>query len=197
VSSQSQLILFDLGGVLASLGRPAEQMELGYSDRDFWSVWLGSTTVAQLETGAMHETEFFERFPAELELDESAQAFRRRFLRWRLQLFPGIAEMLSQISETRRIALLSNTNPIHWRMVDPDGDLRQRFDHVFLSYEIGFAKPHRDIFDYVLNALPDNATDLVFLDDTIKNVEGAARCGIHSIHVTGPEGARHALGLGE
>lgn len=194
--SQAQLIVFDLGGVLASLGRPAEQMGLGMSNDDFWSVWLGSNTVAELETGVIEATEFLERFPSELGLHEPGQEFHQRFQRWQLELFPGVIEMLQQLGERHDIALLSNTNPIHWNMVDPDGRLRQLFNHIFLSFEIGLAKPHRDIFDHALRAVPNRPGEIIFLDDTEKNVQAATKMGIHSMQVAGVEGIRRALELG-
>lgn len=194
---RTELIVFDLGGVLASLGHPAEQMQLGMSEDEFWSVWLASATVATLETGGMAEHEFFARFPAELGLPDSGRDFRRRFQRWRLELFPGVTEWLRQLGERYRIALLSNTNPIHWQMVDPDGGFRPLFDHVFLSYEIGRAKPAPAIFEHVLECVPHDPGAIVFLDDTASNVAAAATHGIRSVQVTGPGGARHALGLQE
>ena len=194
---RAQLIVFDLGGVLASLGRPAERMRLDTSDQEFWSVWLGSKTVAAFETGAMEEAEFVERFPAELGLADSGQEFRRRLMRWRLNLFPGVIEMLSRLSETHSLALLSNTNAIHWNMVNPDGRFRRLFDHVFLSFEIGLAKPHREVFEHVIQTVPHSASDTVFLDDTANNVEAAATFGIQSKRVAGIDGSRRALGLGE
>ena len=194
---RAQLIVFDLGGVLASLGRPAEQMELGMSDEAFWSFWLNSATVTALETGAITETEFFERFPGELGVSESGREFRQRFLRWRLALFPGVVDMLRDIGETHKVALLSNTNPIHWNMIDSDGSFRQLFDHVFLSFEIGLAKPHREVFEHVIQTVPHSASDTVFLDDTANNVEAAATFGIQSKRVAGIDGSRRALGLGE
>jgi putative hydrolase of the HAD superfamily len=192
-----KLIVFDLGGVLASLGRPAEQMGLDGSDQEFWSIWLGSKTVAAFETGAMEEAEFVERFPAELGLADSGEDFRRRLTRWRLELFPGASEMLSRLGETHSVALLSNTNAIHWNMVNPDGRFRRLFDHVFLSFEIGLAKPHRDIFAHVIQTVPYTASDTVFLDDTASNVEAAATFGIQSKRVAGIDESRRALGLGE
>ena len=192
----AKLIVFDLGGVLASLGRPAEQMGLDRSDQEFWSAWLNSETVTAFETGAIEEAEFVGRFPAELGLADSGAEFRRRLMRWRLQLFPGVNEVLSRLGKTHSVALLSNTNSIHWKMVNPDGQFRRLFDAVFLSFEIGHAKPQRGIFDYLLNAVPNDPGEIIFLDDTEINVAAAARLGIPSQRVTGIDGARRALGIG-
>ena len=192
--SQARLVIFDLGGVLASLGRPAAQMGLQLSNDEFWSVWLGSGTVFALETGAIEEAEFFERFPAELGLTDPSQEFQQRFQRWQLELFPGVVEMLQELGETHDVALLSNTNSIHWNLIDPYGQVRQLFDHVFLSFEIGHLKPHRDIFEYVLQSVPNARDEIVFLDDTEKNVAAAASMGIHSLQVSGPQGIDKALG---
>lgn len=170
-------------------------MDLGMSDRDFWSVWLDSDTVVALETGGIAEAEFFERFPAELKLADSSREFQQRFQRWQLELFPGVVEMLQKLGKTHNVALLSNTNSIHWNLIDPDGLLRQLFDHVFLSFEIGHLKPHRDIFEHVLRTVPNARDEIVFLDDTEKNVAAAASMGIHALRVIGPDGIRRALKL--
>jgi putative hydrolase of the HAD superfamily len=175
---QTRLILFDLGGVLADLGSPAEQMGLAMSEDAFWSTWIDSSAARKFETGRIREPEFLALFAAELGLRESTEAFRRRFARWQLGLFPGAVATVAALRETCAVALLSNTNSIHWQMIQRQALRRESFDYVFLSYETGRSKPHRAAFEQVLSEVPARAGEIVFLDDSPRNVAAAAELGI-------------------
>ena len=56
------------------------------------------------------------------------------------------------------------------------------YDEFYKSYEIGHNKPDKEIYEYVINDLGVNPSDIVFFDDRMENVEGAkeleidARC---------------------
>ena len=44
-------------------------------------------------------------------------------------------------------------------------------------------KPNRDFFHYILNKFQIEPHELLFLDDSERNVEGAKALGIHTIKV--------------
>jgi putative hydrolase of the HAD superfamily len=78
-----------------------------------------------------------------------------------------------------------------WRELVPLADL---FDVVVDSSEVGMRKPNPAIYHHALELLggvpPDRA---VFLDDSVGNVDGARRAGLHAIHVANPEDALREL----
>jgi putative hydrolase of the HAD superfamily len=99
---------------------------------------------------------------------------------------PRHQQLARQISAQRPIALVSNINPAH------DQTIRERFPHVyqlfdpkrlFLSHEIGMIKPDRAIFEHVEKQLGAKGPDILFVDDTEKNVEAAAQLGWRTIHL--------------
>ena len=55
------------------------------------------------------------------------------------------------------------------------------FDSVFCSAEIGYKKPDRVFFTYILEHLDADPSDVWYFDDTIENIESARHVGINSI----------------
>ena len=192
MSSQPKIILFDLGGVLADLGDPAESMELNISQSEFWSIWLNSTAVAQFETGKITTPEFIPQIANELGVAEPEE-FESRFRNWRLTIFAGAEELLSEAADGRNLALLSNTNAVHWEQISESTNAFDRFTQLFLSFKNGYYKPDIRTFEYVVAELRCAPADILFLDDTEANVVSARRAGIDARQVSGIASVRSAL----
>ena len=187
-----KLLLFDLGGVLADLSNPVETMALPMALEEFWPLWLSSPNVRAFETGALSVDEFCRRFGSELGLAD--QAFdEERLQRWRPALYPGVEDLLRTVARRNPIALLSNTNSVHWRHVASDTDVFTHFDGTYLSYEIGLHKPEPDAFRHVLEDLGLRPGDIAFFDDSKKNVAAANALGIDAHCVAGPAELETAL----
>lgn len=89
--------------------------------------------------------------------------------------------------EGRRVSLLSNTNPfmMQWAMSEKFSDdghsLDYYFDAMYLSYREQLMKPGEAIFLRMLqgeNALPN---EVLFIDDSPRNVATARSLGIHTM----------------
>lgn len=91
------------------------------------------------------------------------------------------------------IGMISNMVPAwdeHWRrMVDPAAT----FDGVLLSFQAGYRKPAREIFDMALARSGTTAEHALFIDDQPKNCDGARAAGWRAIHFTGAAAAIEAL----
>lgn len=61
------------------------------------------------------------------------------------------------------------------------------FDGSILSYKLGMGKPHKDIYFYALKVAKTRADQALFIDDLLKNVEGAKAVGMHAVHFTSEE----------
>jgi putative hydrolase of the HAD superfamily len=102
-------------------------------------------------------------------------------------------DLVSTLKQSYQVGVLSNTNEIHieavYRMLEQDFGMKrfeQLFDRVFYSHEMGLAKPSQEIYHKMLEELGTSAERVVFFDDLVANVEGAASVGIQAVHVTGP-----------
>ena len=186
------VLLLDLGGVLADLGDPVAAMGLDMTLADFWKTWTSSAVVQALETGRIDEAEFLRKIPAVLGCTDGSP-FADRFHAWQLQLFPGVSDLIQAAQQQYRVALLSNTNKIHWRQVTKASGLFDEFEHVFLSYETGYYKPEPAAFHDVTEFFDCAPGDIVFLDDSEPNVAAARDLGVDARLVAGVNELRQQL----
>lgn len=180
-----KLILFDLGRVLADLGSPTTQMRLPTSDEQFWALWLSLPIVRSFERGDIRSEEFLAILARELRIIEDPIVFQQRFLDWHPRLYPTVKHLISLLVSECRLALLSNTNILHWDLIHNQTSVFQHFDHLFLSYEIRYCKPEIGAFEFVLDNVSISPSDILFLDDMEQNVVVANRLGIRAIQVNG------------
>jgi HAD superfamily hydrolase (TIGR01509 family) len=95
-----------------------------------------------------------------------------------------------------RLVLVSNTDVRRFSFVKQRFPEVLVFDQYVLSYELGFMKPHPEIYRRALEAAQASAGESVFIDDLQENIEGAARVGIQGIlyePVTDLEGRLNGL----
>ncbi|MBQ9363462.1 MAG: HAD family phosphatase [Bacteroidaceae bacterium] len=82
-----------------------------------------------------------------------------------------------------KLCLLSNTNEAHWQRISQDcfpQPPAHYFDHLFLSQEMGLAKPDPLIFQTVLQQIDAQPQECLFIDDAQVNCDAAAALGIHT-----------------
>lgn len=188
----SKIILFDLGGVLVDLGDPVAEIGLSLSSDEFWKLWLSSPIVRGFETGRVSTTEFTARFGKVLGFG-NPQEFERRIRRWKLPLFDGAEAYLQELGDRAEIALLSNTNAIHWQHVLSQTDVFGGFENLFLSFETGHAKPDVTAFRDVIEHFDCAPDDVVFVDDSPANIAAATEFGFDAHQTAGIDAAKQVV----
>jgi len=192
-AGKHSIILFDLGGVLLHLADTGSNFGVEGEERQFHRSWLLSPSVREFERGAISAEEFARRIVPELHLPYEWPEFLQRFDRWPEKLYPGVTQLLAQVGEYRRVALLSNTNAIHWGRRDIAGVLEPFFDHTFLSFRTGLLKPDSDAFLQVSRHYDCRPDDILFLDDNPLNIDAANAVGIRAYLARGMQDVRNVL----
>jgi putative hydrolase of the HAD superfamily len=86
-----------------------------------------------------------------------------------------------------KTAILSNGVPEVMARVRVDRPLAEIFDVVVVSYELGHAKPDREIYEATLSKLGVVPQDALFVDDRRENIVAADELGLRTFHFTGDD----------
>lgn len=189
MSCLPQILLFDLGGVLIDLNWVSSARRLfgaEESESELKKRWINLSAVREYESGRADFDQFYKLFIAETSSDICIAEFRREFAGIIGPEKPGCCEMLRTLSNSYRLAMLSNTNRIHVDMLRKSSELFSLFQDLFFSYELGMAKPDSEIFHEVCRKLGCQAEQVIFFDDSQINVDAASECGMKSFRVDGP-----------
>lgn len=118
--------------------------------------------------------------------------------RW-MEMFDGYVdgtpELIEQLDRCSvPLFALSNMPAETWPLMEENFPLLQRFSSIVVSGEIGLVKPGADIFYYTLGLMGEvTPEEVLFIDDSLPNVEAAAALGFQTHHFAGAAGLEHAL----
>lgn len=188
-------VLFDVGGVLVALdGVPFMAKLLGVEPQHevLHAKWLSSPSVVAHETGKIDAATFARGVVEDLDLPVSAEFFLQGFCDWPTGLLPGARQLLEDIPEHYHVAALSNTSAVHWHRIQGMGFV-DLFDQTFLSHQIGCLKPSAEAYQVALDRMGLRSSAVLFLDDNTRNVDAAARVGMHAHLARRPSEARLVL----
>jgi HAD superfamily hydrolase (TIGR01509 family) len=88
---------------------------------------------------------------------------------------------LKILGKKYRLGIFSNALPsrrVHELKI---GNLYKYFDHIFISKEIGLEKPDPKAYEYVLSEIGVGGDKIMFVDDKIEYLKGAAAAGIDNL----------------
>jgi putative hydrolase of the HAD superfamily len=178
-------IFFDLGKVLIHFdfrrGYQALEGHTTLPAAELPRRLAGSGLVEQLETGQIESHDFFLRIASLLELRLDYDEFRRL---WSC-IFTDILipeSMLETLAARYRLILISNTNALHYEVLERRyGHLLRHFHHRVLSHEVRAMKPDARIFQAALNVAGCRPEECFYTDDILSFVEAARALGIDAV----------------
>lgn len=193
VPKNIKTVIFDLGGVLFDIDYSLTQkafIALGATDFDrIYSQQVQHGVFDDFEKGNMPPAKFraevLKWLPdtiTEAQVDKAWNALLIGFPKEKV-------ELVKRLRSRYNVLLLSNTNQIHLpavlQMMDEahgPGIMQQMFHKEYYSCNMGMRKPDAEIFEHVLRENKLDPSTTVFIDDILKNVEGAASIGIQTLH---------------
>jgi putative hydrolase of the HAD superfamily len=187
-------IIFDFGGVICNIDVKLTEkafMDLGLKKFDTGrSISDSAGLFEDIETGATSSQHFrdeLKKFFVTPVTDDQIDGAWNALL---LDIPEPRIRLLEEVRKHYRIFLLSNTNEIHYlcylerfRKQFGYADFDALFEKAWFSYRIGLKKPSLEIFRYVLEHSHLDPSETLFIDDTLKHVEGARNAGIHAYHL--------------
>jgi putative hydrolase of the HAD superfamily len=123
------------------------------------------------------------------EMDKAATYCDRVALEYRPPVVPGIKEVLEELTDIYKLAIICNTG---WhsgetvRQLLEGYDFPKFFSHLTFSDGAGIAKPHKQIFEYTLDKLGFRTEDAVHIGDSeYSDIVGAKEANMKAILFTG------------
>lgn len=193
-------LLFDFGGVIVGINKEnaiKRFKEIGVENiEDFLGEFRQKGIFLEIEEGKISRQEFYDEFRklagkniSDADIDSGWLAFLTNIPSYKL-------ELLKELRKQYNVYLLSNTNPIIMEWAHSPGFsntgeiLSDFFDKMFLSYEIGHAKPERASFEAVIDGANLDPAETLFLDDGQSNLDEAQKLGFKTYLVDQNEDLR-------
>jgi len=167
--------VFDADGVFLRSVRPADYLEQRYGlTRDKMAPFLNE--IRGCLTGQADMKEILPTFLQQWGVTESVDEFLDEAFNSGSDIDHKVAAIIATL-RARGITCCLATNQDRHRMAHLDRHMRIReyFDRVYVSCEMGVKKPDHDFYDRVSKKWP--GLKLVFWDDRPENVYAAEACG--------------------
>lgn len=178
-------VIFDLGGVIVPLDfkRGYSMMErvCGYPAAEIPLRLRSTDLVTRFESGQLEAREFVREISKVLELRLNYEEFCEL---WSSIFLPHTLvseELLERIRQRNRLLLLSNTNSIHFEMIERNYPILRHFHEYVLSYRVGALKPSSKIYREAIARAGCRPEECFFTDDIPAYVEGARKEGIDAV----------------
>jgi glucose-1-phosphatase len=153
----------------------------------------------QHERGEIETAAYFASLRSSLGVDLDDARLREGWNVVFVEEMPGIRELLARIAPKIPLYAFTNSNPAHAaQYLVRFARVLGHFRKVFASYEMGLRKPEPAAFAHIVQEIGVPAPRILFLDDTLGNVDAARACGLQAVHVASDETVRDtvaALGL--
>lgn len=184
----SQAVLLDLGNVVLGVDfrnvfRYWAQAAAVDEDR-FHEYWRMDAAYQAHEKGELDFVDYAEHLASLFDVDLSPDQWLAGWNAIWTQPFDEVINLLPQIAARYPLYCFTNTNDahtVHWR--HHYAHAISHFQHIFVSSEIGARKPDVSAFHQVCAEIGLPPSGVVFLDDTLDNVNGAHDAGLQAHHV--------------
>jgi len=184
--SHIQAVFWDLGGVIIRTEdrtrRAVWEARLGLPPRELDQIVFAGEMGRKAAVGQAGAEDVWTWVGERLGLDpEQRESLRQDF--WRGEdLDLELVEYIRRLRPTYRTGMISNAWPEIREQIENEWRIADAFDQLIISAEVGLAKPDPRIYQLALEGLGVQASQAIFVDDFIENLEAASALGMHPVH---------------
>ncbi len=188
-------IVFDVGAVLIEIDLEAPVVALAKLTgieqsriKEFFSENFHLTgspwTHESYQTGKINTVEYLEILRTYLENKVTESDLKEAIYLVLGKEKEDVLQMLKELAKNYKIACFSNTTPLHWDKLKTYCNFYQHLKGECTSFGVGEVKPRSQAYIEMLKALGASADQVIFIDDSKRNVEAAEKLGIAAVHFT-------------
>ena len=185
-------IIFDMGGVLVDLDveacRRAYKEGLEFHEIDQILDPCHQTGVlGEMEIGHITRDEFIDYVIAHSRPGVTEEDVDHALHQILVSIAPYKIALLRKLSEKYDIYMLSNNNPIATKRAEEmfrEGGftMENDFKKCYISYQMKMLKPSADFYTAVIEDIALPAEEMLFIDDSQKNVDAAIDAGLPAVY---------------
>lgn len=190
-TNKIKALIFDMGGVLVDLDiegcKRAFKEYIGYHKIDeIIDPCHQKGIYGDLEEGMLTGDEFRKIVLTDSRPGALAEDVDRAMWHILIGIEPYKVQMLKRLSESYDLYLLSNNNPVCLPRAkaifnEAGIPLDKIFRKCFYSFEMKALKPSEAFYRAVVSEIGIPAEDMLFIDDSQKNVDGAVAAGLPAV----------------
>jgi 2-haloacid dehalogenase len=192
-------LVFDLFGVLISFDNEQVYARLAAhceNPKQAFTRMTGLMARKEIITGKRTLSEIHQELVDTHGMTLGFAAFQSAWLEPYHAPMVGMRELVADLSARYRLVLLSNIDGYYWSVVRDSQPELKHFSSLFLSFELGLAKPDPEIFRQVCERSQTRPERCYFVDDTRANVDAALALGFNAHWFRGVSGLIAELGAG-
>ena len=184
-----KVVIFDLGGVLVRTEFPQVrhrlEKQLGLEPRTLDRVIWGGEDWELAQTGDITYEEYWTRVGATLGFStpQEISDFRREYFSGD-RVDQELVDLIRELRHRYRIGLLSNAPDKLDTWLEDNWGIKQLFDAIVFSAQVGMVKPDPRMFHLILDQLGVLPEEALFIDDYPRNIDAALGLGMKAIRFT-------------
>ena len=195
--NSNRAIVFDLGGVLIDWD-PRHMYRKLFDDESEMERFLTDVTTLEWnraqDAGRRWEDGIAVLSAQHPDLADLIAAY---YARWEEMLggpITGTVDILARLRAAgQEIHALTNWSAQTFPIARERYEFLDWFQHIVVSGEEHLVKPDPRLFGVLLDRIGHDASNCIFIDDSVSNVEAAARLGFDAIRFENPQHLREAL----
>ena len=180
-------ILLDLGNIVTGVDFrrvfTSWSKSANVPEQIFYDRWQMDAVYEQHEIGAIGFADYTQHLSQVFEVEMSLEDWRSGWNDLWTGPFQDVVALLPELAASYPLYAFTNTNDTHvvcWRELYRT-ELAP-FETIFISSEIGVRKPAPSAYLTVCELMNADPSDVLFIDDTRENVEGAMAAGLDARH---------------
>jgi epoxide hydrolase-like predicted phosphatase len=178
-------VIFDFGGVIERTLDPEPRVGLatrvGLTREELEQAVFDTETARHAALGQVSPDDLWDSICDNLQLARAERREVERAFWGGDQLNTELLDFIRSLRPQYKTALLSNAWLDLRPLITDVLKIADAFDAIIISSEVGVMKPDPPIYGHVLQELGVAPNEAVFVDDALRNVEGARAIGMHAI----------------
>ncbi len=180
-------LVFDFGGVIVDLDKDnaiRQFKEIGvHNIEDYIGLYAQQGIFLEVEDGTIDEVTFCRNLSMLIDKELTFEEVKNAWLAFIVGLDESKLDYIENLKNKYNLYILSNTNPFiqSWAQSSDfsskERPLNDYFKKIYASYEMGYIKPNRKIFELMVEDAHLIPSETLFIDDGESNITIAKEMG--------------------